>query len=125
MKKILMFLFCITTLLVFTSCFQSKAISIVKDGHFTYYDEMTVGEAVDGFFGNPKWKSYVPADKELRDFMLVNVEGKIIYDDEKADAIIQFIVDEDTGEFELYAFEIDGVPQNDYMIVSLIEAMFE
>ncbi len=38
---------------------------------------------------------------------------------------IQFLVNKDDGSFELYAFEIDGVPQSDYMIAGLIEAMFE
>lgn len=124
MKKFFISL-CLIAAVLFTSCFQDEAISIVKNGYFSNYTDMTVGEAVDGFFANPKWNSYIPLDEELSDFMLVNVEGNILYNEKKVDALIQFIVNEDTGIFELYAFEMNGIPQSDYMKVYLIESMFE
>lgn len=106
-------------------CTGGSDISSVKNGHFYSYDEMTVGEAVDNFFDNPKWSSGEPVDKALAGYTLVNCKGGISYYDEYAVAEIQFLVDKDDGSFELHAFEIDGVPQNDYMIGALIELMFE
>lgn len=106
-------------------CTGRGDISVVKNGYFYSYDEMTVGEAVDNFFHKPKWSSGEPVDKALQGYTLVNCKGGITYYDEYADAEIQFLVDKDDGSFELHAFEIDGVPQSDYMINGLIEAMFE
>lgn len=123
MKKFFIVL-CLIASVFFTSCFEDKAISIVKNGHFSGYTNMTVGEAVDGFFANQKWTSGIPTDEEFSEFMLVNVEGKILYNEKKVNAEIQFLVDEDTGVFELYAFEMNGIPQNDIMKLYLIESMF-
>lgn len=124
MKKFFIAL-CLIASVFFTSCFEDKAISIVKNGHFSGYTNMTVGEAVEGFFANQKWTSGIPTDEEFSEFMLVNVEGKILYNEKKVNAEIQFLVDEDTGVFELYAFEMNGIPQNDIMKLYLIESMFE
>lgn len=124
MKKFFIAL-CLIASVFFTSCFEDKAISIVKNGHFSGYTNMIVGEAVDGFFANQKWTSGIPTDEEFSEFMLVNVEGKILYNEKKVNAEIQFLVDEDTGVFELYAFEMNGIPQNDIMKLYLIESMFE
>lgn len=52
-------------------------------------------------------------------------KGIITYDDESVTALIQFVLDEKTVPFELNAFEMDGVPQNQYMQVQLLDAMFE
>lgn len=123
MKKFFIAL-CLIASVFFTSCFEDKAISIVKNGHFSGYTNMTVGEAVNGFFANQKWTSGIPTDEEFSEFMLVNVEGKILYNEKKVNAEIQFLVDEDTGVFELYAFEMNGIPQNDIMKLYLIESMF-
>lgn len=123
MKKFFISL-CLMAAIVFTSCFEDEAISIVKNGHFSGYTNMTVGEAVDGFFANQKWTSGIPTDEEFSEFMLVNVEGKILYNEKKVNAEIQFLVNEDTGVFELYAFEMNGIPQNDIMKLYLIESMF-
>lgn len=106
-------------------CTGGSDISSVKDGYFYSYDEMTVGEAVDNFFHKPKWSSGEPVDKALQGYTLVNCKGGITYYDEYVEAEIQFLVDKDDGSFELHAFEINGVPQSDYMIGGLIEAMFE
>ena len=123
MKKFFIAL-CLIASVFFTSCFEDEAISIVKNGYFSSYTDMTVGEAVNGFFANPKWTSDIPVDEEFSEFMLVNVEGKILYNEKKVNAEIQFLVDEDTGVFELYAFEMNGIPQNDIMKLYLIESMF-
>ena len=48
MKKFFISL-CLMATIVFTSCFEDEAISIVKNGYFSGYTDMTVGEAVNGF----------------------------------------------------------------------------
>ena len=124
MKKFFISL-CLIASVFFTSCFKDEAISIVKNGYFNGYTEITVGEAVNGFFANPKWTSGIPVDEELSNFMLVNVEGNILYNEKTVDAFIQFTVDVNTGAFELYAFEMNGIPQNNIMKTSLVDSMFE
>lgn len=117
MKFNTIFLF---TLLVFifSSC-TKMAESTVRNGSLTICDEHTVEELIDNFFENPKWESFVGDDGEL----YVNIEGGITSDGEPVKALLQFIVEDD--EFEVNAFEIDGDPQNDLMVLSLLNKMCE
>lgn len=108
-----------------TSSSTSKAIALVKSGHFTDHENKTVGEAVDGFFSNPKWETGFGVDGETKGKMLVNARGGMTYMDKPVDAQIQFTVDMDNGTFQMNAFELNGIPQNQLMIVSLINKMFE
>ena len=103
---------------VFSSCTQ-MAESTVRNGNLTLCDEHTVEELVDEFFDKPKWQSFVGEDGEL----YVNIEGGITYYGEPVKALLQFIVEDD--EFEVNAFEIDGDPQNDLMVLSLLNKMCE
>lgn len=115
----------VAVLILFSVCAGNSDISLVKKGYFFSYDEMTVGEAIDNFFANPEWSSGEPVDKVLKGYTLVNCKGGITYYGDYAEAEIQFLVDKDDGSFVLHAFEINGVPQSDYMIEGLIESMFE
>lgn len=109
----------------FTDGFSSKAEKIVKTGHFKSHPEKTVGKAVNDFFGNPRWESGTGSDGETKGKSLVSAKGRIKYMDRDVSAHIQFVVDETDGSFELRAFEINEIPQNKIMILSLINKMYE
>lgn len=107
--------------------FNSKAENIVKTGHFNSHPEETIGKAVDGFFGDPSWDSGIgdDNDEETRGKSLVNAKGKIKFMNKEVNAHIQFIVNEKDQTFELHAFELNGIPQNQLMIIGLIDKMYE
>ena len=54
----------------------------------------------------------------------VNATGKITYMDKEVKAEIQFIVNKDNGTFNMNAFEMNGIPQNVFMVAGLINKMF-
>lgn len=104
---------------------EKNAIKTIKESYFDNYPSMTIGKAVDNFFSKPKWSAGLPEDNSLHGYMLVNCKGGITYDDKPVDAEIQFLLYSETGAFELNAFELNGIPQSQYMIISLLSAMYE
>lgn len=97
-----------------------KYVQLVRDGTLAAYPQMTVGEAFNGFLSNPKWES-VRSDDEVR---FVNVSGGIIYDDEDAEIVVQFIVDGENKSFQYYACEINNIPQNNLVVWGLFETIY-
>lgn len=97
-----------------------KYVQLVRDGTLAAYPQMTVGEAFDDFLSNPKWES-IRSDDEAR---FVNVTGGIIYDDEDAEIVVQFIVDEENESFQYYACEINNIPQNNLVVWGLFETIY-
>jgi hypothetical protein len=102
---------------------DNAVISIVKQGHFSGHiaPERNIGQAVDNFFGNPRWMSLIGEDGKT----YVNLTGKMRFLDEEVDALVQFQVDVEAGTFELNAFEMNDIPQNNIMKLGLIEALYE
>lgn len=126
MKQIMVVAMCCVALcMLLVGCGDSKAVKTIKTAYFFDYPNKTIGAAVDDFFISPEWESGKPVDAKYAGKTLVNCKGIITYDDEPVAALIQFVLDEKTGAFELNAFEMDGVPQNQYMQVQLLGAMFE
>lgn len=99
---------------------NTEVINIVKNGVLNEYPSKTLGEAVSGFFGNPKWTSGEDEDGNI----YVNVKGRITLQDKNVAAVLQYKVDEQNKTFEFNAFEINEVPQNLLMYMSLLEAMY-
>lgn len=97
-----------------------KYVQLVRDGTLEAYPQMTVGEAFNGFLSNPKWES-VRSDDEVR---FVNVSGGIIYDDEEAEIVVQFIVDGENESFQYYACEINNIPQNNLVVWGVFETIY-
>ncbi len=104
---------------------DSKEIQIVKNGHFNNYPSKPIGEAVDQFFGNPTWESGTGIDGETKGKTLVNVGGRMTYMEKEVQGKIQFVVNKETGVFEIQAFEMNGIPQNRLMMAALLEKMFQ
>lgn len=100
---------------------NDKYIQMVKSGSFEAYPQKTVGEAFDGFLGNPKWESGISEDG----VRFVNVTGKFYYYDEEANIIVQFIIENEKTESFLYnTCELNGVPQNSLFFWGLLEAIY-
>ena len=91
---------------------------IVKEGYFDLCEETTVEVLVQNFFANPSWDSFFAEDG----YYYINVTGNILYDNAAAFSLVQFSVYEDQS-WEINAFEIDGQPQDDYMVIELINLM--
>ena len=94
--------------------------NIVREGYFDLCEETTVDDLVKNFFANPAWDSFYADDN----YYYINVTGNMIYNNVEAFALVQFSVYEDDS-WEVNAFEIDGQPQEDYMVIELINLMCE
>lgn len=99
---------------------SDKYVQIVKEGTLDAYPQMTVGKAFDNYLNKPKWESGLSDNNER----FVNVRGGILYYDKEAEIVVQFIVDEKSGLFQFNACEIDGIPQNNLIVWSLFETIY-
>ena len=105
---------------LFVGCSSTDSrISLVQNGSFEYCPQSTVKEMVDNFVDSPKWSALVADDNN--DY--VNVEGRIEYDNQPVDMLVQFSVDEKLGTFEMYYFGMNEVSQGIFMQALLIEEM--
>lgn len=98
---------------------NTAAVAAVRNGHLNGYPEQTLGQAINSFFGDPKWEAITATDGNT----YVNVTGSINVGDEPTQVLLQYRVNEDNS-FAFNALELDGVPQNNMMYFSLIEAMY-
>ena len=101
--------------------YEDEIISIVRDGALHGHPDRTMGDALNSFLDDIEWEVVATEDFEV----LVNVGGYLMYHDEVAWAVLQYWVDTVDLTFVYNAFEIDGIPQDNYMYFELIELMFE
>lgn len=100
---------------------SDKYVQMVKSGTLNEYPQMTVGKAFDNFLDDPRWESGLSDD----DVRFVNVKGRILYYNEEAELLVQFIiVDEKDKSFQYNACEINGVPQANLIFWGLLEAIY-
>lgn len=72
--------------------------NVVKDGYFSSYStKITVGQAFDDFFSDPKWENYSEGASEY-----VRFTGGCTWEEEPADMIVIFKVEEDV----FYVYEV-------------------
>ena len=74
---------------------------------------------VTDFMSSPRWSSGESADGQE----FVNIKGGIIYQETEVTALIQFLINGDS--FEMGAVEFNGVPQNRFIGVGLLNKMCE
>ena len=110
----------LTFISILTGC-DSKEVKMVKDGSISACPNTTVEKMVTGFFGSPKWKT-VDAGNGKK---YVNATGNMKYMEKEVKGAIQFDVNAETGRFQLLAFEINEVPQNQLMQMGLLQKMCE
>lgn len=81
-----------------------KYVDIVQEGSMYYFPDETVEDAFNDFFAYPEWKSFV---SEAGD-RIVEFNGTCEYYGEDENLCMQFVVDEETGEFEIIYVDIAG-----------------
>lgn len=79
-----------------------SAVSMVKNGHFYFNKNVTVGELLDANFDDVEWESLVAADGKTYVNATMNMEGVTV--------LIQFKVNEKNNSFNVNACEINGIP---------------
>ena len=105
---------------LFVGCSSTDSrLSLVKNGVMDFCPQATVKELVNNYVQSPKWEAFVATDGE--DY--VNIKGKITYYEQPVDMLLQFQVDTNRDRFEVYAFEINEIPQNVFMQNALLENM--
>ena len=114
MKRLIAISILITTI----GC-KSGMDKIIKEGYFDACKNHNVETLVKSFFANPEWVSFVsPDDNKYH----LNASGQITYFGKVVNAVIQFEM-EGEERWKINAFEINGQPQDDEMIIELISEM--
>lgn len=125
MKNIIVIVF---TLLILAGCNtedltyiqpESPSVQMVKGGILENYPHKTLGEAIEGFVGNPRWKSIEAEDG----FTYVNIRGEISFHDKPVTMTLQYKLD--GNSFYFNALEFNDIPQNSFMYFALIEKIYE
>jgi hypothetical protein len=98
---------------------KAKMDETIKKGYFDACKKHNVETLVNGFFANPKWESFISPDD---DKYHLNVSGQITYDNALVNALVQFETHEDE-RWQINAFEINGEPQDEFMVAELINEM--
>lgn len=104
--------------LMFMAC-ESSEVQTVKRGSLQSCPDKTVEQMVNGYMGNPEWRSLVA--KDGNDY--VNVVGEISYNNQPTKAEIQFQLNKDKSSFQLYAWELGGEPASNFVAAILFKKM--
>ena len=99
----------------------NKYVEMVKGGSPTSFPNKTYGESFNKFFAKPKWEYFKSDDGKD----IVQFEGDCTYAGEDAHVVMQFDLHVSEGTFDTYAVEINGNPQNAFIIAGLQYAVFE
>lgn len=100
---------------------EKKYIESVKNGHPEIYENISYGQAFDSFFSAPEWKYFESTDGND----VVQFSGGCTYQGSEVTATIQFILDYEGGTFTTGAFDLNGVPQNEFMTYAIITNVFD
>lgn len=119
---ILALLFCIV--LVFYIFDEGKELiptlkpNIVSSSYLSEYStDVTIGNAFEHFFGNPKWKSYDQGIQKYVDF-----QGGVQYNNEPATAVITFSLSGD--KFMVESVKIDNEPLNPLELKTFFQTVY-
>ena len=104
--------------LVFVAC-DSSEVQMVKGGTLQSCPDKTVEQMVNGYMGNPEWRSLVAEDGN--DY--VNVVGEISHNNQLLKAEIQFRLNKEKSSFQFQAWEVEGEPAPDIIAALLLEKM--
>lgn len=150
MKKLICALLMATTLMSLCACGaddvydqvqnivqeDDQHVLAVKNGTPNAYPDQKYGETFDAFFASPTWKYFVgtqegadedgdgKADYTKENVDIVEFTGYCTYQDVEVKALIQFTLNEDGTSFEATYLSLNDVPQDRFMLSSLLEAVF-
>jgi len=91
----------------------------VRNAYLTQYSEnVTIGDAFEGFFENGKWSTH-----KTDDYSYVLFDGSCEYLGQKSDVRVRFKI---TGEnFVVDSMDINGQPQGDLVLYALMSAVYD
>ena len=90
----------------------------IKDSYLSEYStEVTIGEAFEDYFSDPKWEKYKIGAQEMVDF-----RGGCMYLNEPATVIITFVMDDD--RFWVSEVKVNGDVLSDLLIPILMEEIY-
>lgn len=123
MNKLRLISVCLAMLPALSACdsFGDVGVMSIRAGTFDWCGKANIGDLVDNFFSEPKWKVIDGLDGNR----YVNLTGGISYNDSPAGALVQFSYPDSDERFEITAFEINGQGQNVLMIGELVGKMCE
>ena len=121
MAKIRIALGAFAVLITLAGCGDSAEVKMVKGGKLQMCPNATVEEMVDGFLGDPSWESGKSNDGQE----FVNVEGKMTFQEKEVTAKVQFFINKDRTSFQYNAFEMNDIPQNNFIASALLSKMCE
>ena len=98
---------------------ESSEVKMVKGGTLQSCPDKTVEQMVNGYMGNPEWRSLVADDGN--DY--VNVIGEITYNNKPTKAEIQFRLNKENNTFQFHAWELGNKPASDIVAAVLLEKM--
>lgn len=100
---------------------KNKYIGMVKNGSPELYPNITYGEAFEAFFDNCEWKYFTSEDGKN----VVEFHGSCMYAGDRVTMLVQFVVNETDGSFEVWTAAIDGEEQSMLVYSVLLMSIFE
>lgn len=100
-----------------TSFAYDKAVSYIRNAHFTKCKHKTVGAAIDDAFEKASWESGTGSRGEI----LVNAQGIVTWGGQRYRAVIQFEVKGDG--FKTNAVSFNGKVQDENFKVSFVNEL--
>ena len=99
---------------------EDKYVASVKTGHAVNYPAVTIGEAFEKFFADPKWSHFKSnAGQEVVEFT-----GKCKYQEVDVTAKIQFVF-KDEKSFETQFLSFNDIPQNMLVMGVLLAKVYD
>lgn len=96
-------------------------VEMVKNGFPELYPNITYGEAFEAFFDNCKWEYFASEDgKDVVEF-----HGNCMYGNDRVAVLVQFVVNETAGSFEVWTAAIDGEEQPPLVYSGMLMSVFE
>ncbi len=96
-------------------------VEMVKNGSPELYPNITYGEAFEAFFDNCEWEYFASEDgKDVVEF-----HGNCMYGNDRVAVLVQFVVNETAGSFEVWTAAIDGEEQPPLVYSGMLMSVFE
>ena len=103
--------------IVFKNNFGNK--NKISNAYLTEYSStVTIGEAFEDFFSDPKWKSYEEGIQEYVDF-----QGGCVWGEKSVTVVITFLINDDS--FVIDSIQVDGEELPIILHYSLLEAVYQ
>ncbi len=107
--------FLYTLMVILTSCGENKAVKMIKSSTLAEFPTAIIGVAFDSVYQQSEWSA-------LRDNGTTSVwcKGTVLYDDESTRLDIGFLLNEETGEFEISEMLLDDTSLTPAMQIKIL-----